>query len=412
MRFLYLMLAEPRPDFAEACLALTPKVFCVGVHLYLEITATEKYFGGFEGWMARFEALRALYENEIPFEGVVVDKPEWGAALSPGARRLLILPEGQSQAALFAKGLTALLTCGDPQKLEEEKPLREKLILFMKRVGLNTVGDFARLPNDAVVRRFGKGILPLHDMVLGQRPLCLRIFEPDHRLVESLDAEEASSQESLIYLMNSTLNKMEARLLGRAALAKKITFTFRLESGTKRKDLFLTEPSRNSAALLKLFSEWVNGLKWDSPLRKVGVEVTDAIAQGSRQLHLFDDDETRQQDLQTYLERLRHRLGQDKAGFIKLKESHLPECTWEMVSQPVLPLKKRDFYPARPLYLFSPRPFVFNAAVWRLTPTEKLTTSWWSGEPPRQYYLAHGPNDEKLWLFQTQDQWYLHGEFC
>ena len=83
-----------------------------------------------------------------------------------------------------------------------------------------------------------------------------------------------------------------------------------------------------------------------------------------------------------------------------------------MVAAPVQPAKPREFYPPRPLYLYTPQPFTFNADLWRLVPTEKLTTGWWSGEAPRQYFLAHGPNEKRLWIFQREEQWFLHGEFC
>ncbi len=411
MRYLYLKMSEPRPDFAEACLALTPKVFAVGCHLYLEITATEKYFGGIQGWLARFETLRMLYESEVAIEGVVVDRPEWGMALSPGQKRILLLPQGQTQEILFKKNISALFFCGDPSTLQEEQKDREKLILFMKKMGLGTIADFAALSAPSLQRRFGKPALHLHDWVLGTRSLCLPIFEPDPRLRELLDTEEAPHQEALVYLMGATLHRMEARLLGRSVLAKKLTFTFHLENGARKKDLLLSEPSRNSQSLLKLFSEWLQGLTWDSPLKKMGVEVTESTPEGSRQLHLFDDEETRQQDLLNYLGRLRSRLGKEQAGFVQLKESHLPEKAWEMVDHPVLPAPQREFYPQRPLYLFSPRPFPFDPSLWRLSPSEKLTTSWWSGEPPRQYYVAEGPGGEKMWLFETQNRWFLHGEF-
>ncbi len=412
MKYLYLNLNEHRLDFAESCLALTPKVSLVGRHLYLEITATEKYFGGWEGWLARFESIRQAFEGEVTMSGVVVDRPEWGPALSPGQGRILFLPEGMSREALLQKNVIALLGVGDPAKLSEEEKDRRKLTDFLKRLGLYRIADFEALSPESVRRRFGSIALRLHDWVKGDRPLPLPPFCPATKLSEKVDAEEAPHQEGLVYLMGATLNRMEARLLGRSVLAKKITFTFRLENGTKRKDLELHEPSRNSKQLLKLFSGWLEGLTWDSPLQRVDVEISDTVAEGQRQLHLFDDEESRHQDLLQYLERLRNRLGDERAGFVRLKESYFPEKAWEIVPTPVQPPKPREFYPERPLYLFAPKPFGFAPERWKLVPTESLATHWWNHESPRQYYVAYGPLKEKLWIYKTQGSFFLHGEFC
>ena len=47
---------------------------------------------------------------------------------------------------------------------------------------------------------------------------------------------------------------------------------------------------------------------------------------------------------------------------------------------------------------------------------ERIESGWWDGaDVSRDYYLAHNPQGEKLWIYEDRREpgtWYLHGVFA
>ena len=195
MRILYLHSSKPLLAFADACLALTPKVFLFkDKAIYLDIEVTKKYFGGEAKILEKFHSLRTEFGQEM--KAVLTDRPEWAKVFAADSD--LFIPEGQSYSTLLKLPVDSLIHFGDPGCLEEEKLTRMPLIAFMKRVGLQTIADFANLNPTAIGRRFGKPGILLHQWVTGTRELCLTPFIPEPSIVEFTDTEDIGSVEALL----------------------------------------------------------------------------------------------------------------------------------------------------------------------------------------------------------------------
>jgi hypothetical protein len=207
MRTLYLKSDVPLFSLAETSLALTPKVaLCGPFDLYLEISSTEKIFGGEAGLLSRAEKLLEAFPHS-PCRKVLTDRPEWARAILQESD--VLLARGESAAFLRWLSIEKLLWIGNPLSGEDEQKEKSRLIAFMKKVGLQSLGDFLDLPVSAVHQRFGKLGETLHDWACGRRQLCLPLYQPDTPLIEKVDAE-MQKREEIVVMMEKTYKEQPA----------------------------------------------------------------------------------------------------------------------------------------------------------------------------------------------------------
>jgi hypothetical protein len=326
----------------------------------------------------------------------------------------VILAPGKSEAHLHSLPLSRLSLCGDPATAEIVRDERDALAKFMKRVGMHVIGDFAKLPAGAVHRRFGKPGLILHEWVLGMRELALPAFVATETLKDKLDADDVMSLDALLFLLRQALVRIEARLMGRCEAAKQVKLTFLLESDPPLvRTLELSTPTQIAQPMLRVLRDFLNGLTWSSPLVRLEIEVAQTVPHRPGQLSLLDDMENRFHDIAEYVGRLRARFGDASVGFPSLRESHLPERSWEAVWPPEKAPPVRDRYPKRPLFLFDPPKPCTPPRNWVLVPSENIFSEWWDGMSTRQYFVATNPDGESLWVYwdQGRKEWFLHGTF-
>jgi protein ImuB len=415
-RILYIRGPAPAiPALGEACFSLTPKVSVSSENeIFLEVGGTQRALGGEARTLMLADGLVTTFGLGDGAARVLTDRPEWARALAPVSGEVILAP-GRSQERLFALPIGRLVHCGDPAVIPEELREREALVRFMKRVGMPFIRDFAGLPPAAVLRRFGKMGLTLQEWVLGKRELILPPFTPEEKIREWVDTDEITSLDSLLLNLHDVLARIEARLQGRGRLAKRLLFTFNLESHAPLvKPFELSEPCRETKQLLRLSAEFLNGVRWESPLVRLEIEVADTLPWQPGQLSLFDEVENRFYDLAQYVARLRTRFGESSVGFPGLRESYLPERSWQPCFPPEKAPPPRNPYPERPLFLFNPPRRCSPPRHWHLIPSENLVTEWWEGTGGnRHYFIARDPKGECLWVYRDDrsGEWFLHGTF-
>jgi len=425
MRILYFHCEKEKSlvPFGEACLSLTPKIFSGGAsELYLDIGATQKYFGGEKPILSRIEKLRASFA--IPMGMVLTDRPEWAKVFAHGPRESpasadsfgnILLPQGRSREYLLSLPIENILHCGDPAVLEKEFKDRYALIAFMKRVGLRHISDFARLNATAVGRRFGKLGMRLREFISGKFELCLPTFATSESIKEWIDTEDVPSLESLLFYLRQTFIRIEARLRGRGCIARELKLTFTPDSGKPTtRELKLAEPLREAQSFLKLLKDYLSDLNLESSLNSLEIEVSDMAPFSAGQLSLFDTTENCFADLAHYVARLRNRYGGGQVGFADLQESYFPERSWKMIPQ-AQKVKTGEARPIsfRPPLLFTPPKPQAPDPNWRLTPSENLAAEWWEEGGFRRYFVAQTPRGERLWMFWDcqKQEWFVHGTF-
>lgn len=416
-RILYFESPKISTTLQEACFCLTPMVFSSpSGSLYMDIGQTLKRLGGESKALELFGEL--LHTFQIEGKGVLTDRPEWAKMLVTSGTT--ILPEGAGPSLLSPLPMEKIALCGDPFTLTEQFQARQDLVSFMRRIGMKCLGDFMQLPLPAIDRRFGKLGNDLWEWLFGKKTLCLPLFVPLTPIQITFQTDSVHSLEGLLFSLKRSLLQLECALIGRALVAKQLRLDFKLDWGEPfSKTLTLSEPVQSAERLFRALRDFLEPIRWSSPLQELHLEVTESRPAVPGQLSLFDKVENRRHDLHLYLERLQYRYGSTNAGISELQESYLPERSWRMRSaQKTLPPTSLPNHPpayaqSRPPFLYTPpKPCIPNR-TWKLTPLESIASEWWKPGGIRKYFLANPPSGERLWVYFDSEkrQWYLQGSF-
>ncbi len=149
-----------------------------------------RYFGGDEALATRVAKAVSQVVGTACYEGASLAGPGWRVGVA----------DGPFAAALAASGGLVVPPGGSPAFLE---PLpvaalgRPELVDLLGRLGIRTLGDFARLPEADVLARFGSDGAVAHRLARGldDRPLSTRVPPPDLEVALELDppAERADA---------------------------------------------------------------------------------------------------------------------------------------------------------------------------------------------------------------------------
>jgi DNA polymerase IV len=200
----------------------------------------------------------------------------------------------------------------------------EKSAAVLREYGVRTIGDLAALPDDLLVRRFGK-----HGASLGQRARGV-----DDDLVGGRDAAKSIGHEHTFDVDTSDREVIERTLLGmsegvagrlRDSGVRASTITVKIRDTTFRtitRQRTLPEPTDLTdpifRAALELARPEVRGLR----IRLLGVT---ASGLGEReQLSLFAADDPRRRKVTEAADEVRHRFGERAITRARLVGSRLP----------------------------------------------------------------------------------------
>ncbi len=292
----------------------TPLVEPISIdEAFLDVTGSRALFGDGESIGRRIrEEIRA----EVGLTASVgVARTKLVAKIASDLRKpdaLVVVPAGEEAAFLAPLEITRLWGVG------------AKSATALREYGVRTIGDLAALPEDLLVRRFGK-----HGAALGARARGI-----DADPVGGRDAAKSISHEHTFDVDTSEREVIERTILGMAegvagrlrdSGVKAATVTVKIRDSsfrtiTRQRTLpeptDLTEPIFRTA--LELARPEVRGLR----IRLLGVA---ASGLGERdQLALFADDDPRRRRVVEAADAVRHRYGERAITRARLVGSRLP----------------------------------------------------------------------------------------
>lgn len=326
-------------------------------------------------------------------------------------------------------------------------------VIALSRAGLKTLGDLTGRPSHTLAARFGEALVTKLRRILGREDARITpVRPPPDCVVERHFPDPLQDTDGLEAIVARLLGEagrlLEAR--GEGGRAFEISF-FRSDGAVRRLALETGRPSRDTAAILRLYRERIDSLA--DPLDpgfgydaiRLGVLVCEPL--GTPQASL-DGRAVEEEVVADLVDRLVARFGRERVLRFVAQDSHQPEREAALVSaaagkasQTPWPISQPDEPPARPLQLFEPPQPVETLAevpdgpplrfrwrrvlheIARAEGPERIAPDWWRDGPDehtRDYYRVEDAQGRRFWLFRaglygretTAPRWYVHGLFA
>ena len=426
-------LPEPAPaELADGCTALgwwalqfTPKVARVDDALLLELSASERLWGG------RLALLRHIH---------AADKPVAGVHFARGASSLIALAQLQLLQSQSLSNRARSRTAADDLPLATLAAARPHLAT-LERLGCTRWGQLRALPRGGVARRFGAGLLDALDRAYGQAPDSY----PWLLLPEQFDAtlelgSQVEAAPALLFAARRLFNQLQlwlqARHAGVLALLLGWTMDERRNTASHGELVLRTaEPSADMAHLQRLLAEQLARITLPAPVLYLHLRSLETEKLRGESASLLPLEQVSGDSLLQMQERLCARLGVGQVLQVQALAEHRPERMqlWQTLAEETRQGKfaqsdQRVLYPswllARPLRLAvrdqCPQ---YSGPLTLLAGPQRLEAAWWDGADCalRDYFLARSEQFGLLWIYRerlstelagSESSWYLHGLFA
>jgi protein ImuB len=423
---------ELQTELAAALLAASPVVSRAGLGLFwLDADGWDRR-GGEEAFIeaARSAALAAGYPEA-----------RVGIADTPAAARAAARLEGcavhqvptGSDADFLAKLPLRVL------------PISDELRELLDALGLETVGELARLQPGEIESRLGREGVRAHRWARGlndnrEGPFPSR--PPGEWSVEVELPGPTERLEPLLFLLKSCLDHLSDALAVEGLCARGLRLTLETEDGSVEKRVRPARPTRRVAMLLSLCRNELDDLRLPGRALGIRVEVERAVPAVAEQIDLFEAARPDPDALATALTRLQGRWGPGSVVSPIPFDSHRPERQgrWEPVDLMKELARRAKFggngqgngngHPVTPNLVLRlwPEPrgvdvriengrlgAILTDSGWRSIRAsqgpERLSGDWWEDEFRREYYRVGTEAGELLWVFYDPRRkgWFWHG---
>ena len=381
--------------------------------LLLEVGASRRLFGGLPA------LLRAL-QRELGQLGYSA-----GHALAPTPAAAGLLARNRPGSEVVERvALQAVVAPLPLACLTRDRQARA----LVRHIGLETVGDVLTLPRAEFARRAGPQLVTLLDRVLGAVPDPRTEWSPPARFTQTVELlGEITQSTALVFPARRLMVALCGFLRGLGGGAQHLQWTL------QHRDAALTgftqgllDPSRDPDHMLEVFRERIERLTLSAAVIAVTLQVDDWQAFVERNLVLPVGDAAAVPD-QALLERLGNRLGEHCVRGLRCLADHRPERAWRLCRPDEADDDRLASTPAAyglsqpPWLLPQPRPLrdcdgvpEYGGMLRLESLPERIESGWWDGfDIARDYFIAHSPAGERLWVFRDRrgGGWYLHGLF-
>jgi len=295
---------------------------------------------------------------------------------------------------------------------------------LIRHIGLGSLGEVLALPRPELARRAGPDLTGLLDRLLGQAADPRVQWRPPQHFEQTIELlGEIVQATALVFPARRLMVALCGFLRGLGGGVQRLQWGLRhRDHADTGFDQGLLEPSRDPEHMLEVFRERIERLQLPAPVVAIGLRADDWQAFTERRLSLFDD--TSLQD-PALLDRLGNRLGERRVRGLRCQADHRPERAWRLcepgeAGEGVMPPRQQGLTQP-PWLLPRPRPLQVTHGVPQYSGPlrleglpQRIESGWWDGfDITRDYFVAHSPAGERLWVFRDRrgGGWYLHGLF-
>jgi protein ImuB len=367
---------------AWAC-QFTPKVSLEPPRaLLMEVAGSLRRFGGRDGLLRKLRT------------GLAATGCAAALADAPTARAALWLARGG---------------CRTLEEVPLEAACAAEALVFLRSVGMKTLGDLLALPREGLAQRCGAALLDELDRARGALPEGRVFFSPPPRFAARLELPApVSHAEGLLFAARRLLLQLEGLLAARHAGTR--YFDLILEKTSIR--IALASPARDAERFARLLRERLEKLVLTHPVETIGVEAGDFVPLGEHTLGMFGDALAEAEGWARLLERLELRLGRGAVHGLTTHPDHRPELAWRAVEPGEWEPREFRHPGPRPLWLLEQPRRLGQQAPLLLAGPERIEAGWWDGDEARRDYFIAQDQASITWVYREDGEWYLHGFFA
>lgn len=367
----------------------------------------ERLYGGYSNWAQCIHRyLRARH---------------WHGSVAIGFHRYRSLAIAMQSSARSA-GVTVLETPEEEQARSDETALSAfglpgELCESLRTLGIETLGEFLRIPSGELHSRFGKAARELHELFSDlQLPIQPQAFDEPARVSFQIEPPDGD-QHRLLFAIKGALHSLFQPIGARGEALQALHIKLQLERAPEQEErIEPAKPTTDAMALLELIRLRLAEVELRGEVEEVEL-IAETVRTPAEQSRLpGHEPRVDYNAASAALARIRAAYGEQSVTQARLQEAHLPEARfrWEPVQdvRPAacsagnhLPMVRRILSKPRPL---SPAP---PANIERLYGPYRISGGWWKRLVERDYYYAETKQGDLLWLFydQPRKRWFLHG---
>jgi protein ImuB len=309
--------------------------------------------------------------------------------------------------------------------------LPDEMLDILHRWGVRTIGGFAALGRDDLVRRLGAGAGEYFDRATGRIDRPLRCTQPAETFDECAEFEhEVETLEPLLFLLRRMVEQLVLRLGAIYRVLAELTLRLGLSSDDEHVRVFkVPSPTANPETLFRMLHTHLEGVTTEHAIVRVqlSAEPTRPVRQ---QFGLFETALRDPNQFAETLARLVALLGHDRVGTAVLEPSHRPDAfriqpadftsDISRADAAALPLglSLRRFRPPQPALVQCDRgPTYLHAAaidgcIVAAYGPMLLNGDWWSQQPwSRAEWDVKLADGTLCRIYEEEGGWFLEGRY-
>ena len=385
--------------------------------LVLNVTGSAHLFGGESAMLADMQSrlLKARLHVSIGFADTM------GAAWAMAHYGTGIAKQGEGRAAIGQYPVAALR-------------LSPKACVGLKRLGITTIAELAKLPRMTVTRRFGPEPLLRLDQAFGDQPEPISpLPPPPHYGVRLSFPEPIGLVDDVILGLSRLLKSLCEKLEDAQQGGRIFQLTLRrVDQTSQQVELRLACPLRDPRRITALFKKGIDGADAGFGIDQLRLEATVVEKLPLSQITPANPGDS--SGLEDLITRLGARIGIENIIRFSPAESNIPERSFIVAPAAYSKAEGGWVVPRpRPLRMFPPEHIVatcrkppktfrwrrmFLSTV-RATGPERIAPEWWLQDENwlsglRDYWRVDTWQGRRLWMFHTPEHpnWYVQGEFA
>ncbi|MBN1379769.1 MAG: DNA polymerase Y family protein [Gammaproteobacteria bacterium] len=283
--------------------------------------------------------------------------------------------------------------------------------------GIQTLGDYMRLPHKDVNRRFGLRPLRVLQQALGELPELLQYYHPPEPFSSEWHFDDPVATCGLIEkVVERLLQGLQQYLQIRCAAIQYVVLRLEhIDQSISNLRISSSHYQRNDAHLKQLFHERLQNYELKQPVISICLRADEIHVLPAANMELFAVHNNNQQDWQQLMDILQARLGQQIIRQLSTCDDPRPEYAYRFSNNAGAKLRHSGW----PFWLLeTPQPLDIRQFSKNLKPengAERIEQGWWAGaDIRRDYYCTqHAQGSARYWVFQDcrSGQWFLHGLF-